>query len=140
MSPDYTALCLAGLCLAGLLLFVAQFRVVREYQRLVVFRIGRFVGARGPGLVMVLPLFDRGVRVDLRETTMPLRGVRLASQDGTTVKADLAVSYRITEAAKSVLAASDPVRSLEARAVAGLRSLVEGSSYADLLIRQAAER
>jgi len=85
---------------------------------------------------MVLPLFDRGVRVDLRETTMPLRGVRLASQDGTTVKADLAVSYRITEAAKSVLAASDPVRSLEARAVAGLRSLVEGSSYADLLIRQ----
>ncbi|MGZ3688413.1 MAG: SPFH domain-containing protein, partial [Bdellovibrionota bacterium] len=51
-----------------LILFLMAVRIVPEYQRLVVFRLGRFIGAKGPGLVLLIPAVDRGVRVDLRET------------------------------------------------------------------------
>jgi len=61
-------LCIFGaLALIILALLAAAIRIVPEYQRLVVFRLGRCVGAKGPGVVFLIPLIDKGVKVDLRE-------------------------------------------------------------------------
>jgi regulator of protease activity HflC (stomatin/prohibitin superfamily) len=63
-----TALCLVGAVILIALIVIAQaIRVVPEYQRLVVFRLGRCIGSKGPGIVLLVPVIDRGVKVDLRE-------------------------------------------------------------------------
>ncbi|MEJ5203597.1 MAG: SPFH domain-containing protein, partial [Anaerolineales bacterium] len=63
-----SVLCLLGVLVLIVILFLAMaLKVVPEYKRLVVFRLGRCIGQRGPGLVILIPFIDRGVSVDLRE-------------------------------------------------------------------------
>jgi regulator of protease activity HflC (stomatin/prohibitin superfamily) len=65
---DFTILCLIGaVVLVALAILASAIRIVPEYQRLVLFRLGRAIGARGPGLVLLIPIIDRAVSVDLRE-------------------------------------------------------------------------
>ena len=62
------ALCGIGIVvLFAMVLLLGAIRIVQEYERLVVFRLGRCVGQRGPGVVFLIPIMDRGVKVDLRE-------------------------------------------------------------------------
>ena len=71
MDVGSTALCLIGAVIFIVILFVASaIKVVPEYQRLVVFRLGRCVGARGPGIVILIPVIDRSIRADLREQVL----------------------------------------------------------------------
>jgi len=68
MEQSTLLLCLVGSAvLIAVALLVTAIRVIPEYQRLVVFRLGRSIGARGPGVVILIPIVDRGVKVDLRE-------------------------------------------------------------------------
>src|SRR4051812_23962122 len=63
-------------------------RIVREYQRLVVFRLGRVMGARGPGLIFLIPGIDRGVRVDLREQFIQVPHQKCITRDNAPVDVD----------------------------------------------------
>jgi regulator of protease activity HflC (stomatin/prohibitin superfamily) len=67
MDTTIVACLIAAVGIIGLSLVAFAVRVIQEYERLVVFRLGRSVGARGPGMVVVLPFIERGVKVDLRE-------------------------------------------------------------------------
>jgi regulator of protease activity HflC (stomatin/prohibitin superfamily) len=78
-------------------------RVVPEYQRLVVFRLGRVTGARGPGLVLLIPVVDRGVRVDLRERFFDVPPQPCITQDNASVSIDFLVYMKIVDALSSVL-------------------------------------
>src|SRR5215470_3591059 len=78
-------------------------RVIPEYQRLVVFRLGRVTGARGPGLVLLIPVVDRGVRVDLRERFFDVPPQPCITQDNATVSIDFLVYMKIVDALSSVL-------------------------------------
>src|SRR5690348_2540783 len=84
---------LVGLLIVGLLGFLvwSSVRVVREYQRLVVFRLGRALGARGPGLVLLIPLVDRPVRVDLREQFMEVPHQTCITRDNAPVNVDFLI-------------------------------------------------
>jgi regulator of protease activity HflC (stomatin/prohibitin superfamily) len=84
-------------------LLVATIRIVPEYQRLVVFRLGRLLGARGPGLVLLIPLIDRGVRVDLRERFFDVPPQTCITQDNAPVAIDFLTYMRITDAVPSVV-------------------------------------
>ena len=66
-TGGYITCLVGGVILIGLVLLASAIKIVPEYQRLVVFRLGRCVGAKGPGIVFLIPLVDRGVRTDLRE-------------------------------------------------------------------------
>ncbi len=78
-------------------------RIVLEYQRLVVFRLGRVTGARGPGLVLLIPVVDRGVRVDLRERFFDVPPQPCITQDNASVAIDFLVYMKIVDALPSVL-------------------------------------
>lgn len=84
-------------------LAAASVRIVPEYQRLVVFRLGRVTGARGPGLVLLIPAVDRGVRVDLRERFFDVPPQPCITQDNASVAIDFLVYMRIVDALSSVL-------------------------------------
>lgn len=95
--------CLMGVMLLVALVFLsAAIRIVPEYQRLAIFRLGRFVGVRGPGLMVVFPIVDVGVKVDLREQERS-RTETAVTRDGARVSVDLAWRYKVIDPAKSVL-------------------------------------
>jgi regulator of protease activity HflC (stomatin/prohibitin superfamily) len=92
---------LLALLMAGLV--ITSVRIVPEYQRLVVFRLGRVTGARGPGLVLLIPVVDRGVRVDLRERFFDVPPQPCITQDNASVSIDFLVYMKIVDALPSVL-------------------------------------
>src|SRR5687768_10350372 len=91
------------LAAAMLIVALSAIRVVPEYQRLVVFRLGRVTGARGPGLVLLIPAVDRGVRVDLRERFFDVPPQPCITQDNASIAIDFLVYMKIVDALSSVL-------------------------------------
>lgn len=86
-----------------LILLALAIRIVPEYQRLVVFRLGRLIGERGPGLVLLIPVVDRGVRVDFRETFFDVPPQTCITKDNAQVSIDFLVYMKIVEATASVV-------------------------------------
>ena len=91
-----------------LVLALSGLRVAQEYQRGVVFRLGRFVGLRGPGLYWIVPLgIERAVTVDSRTRTVSAEQQETITRDSVTVKVNAVLWYRIVDAGKSVIAVTD---------------------------------
>jgi regulator of protease activity HflC (stomatin/prohibitin superfamily) len=74
-----------------LIIIAYSIRVVREYQRAVVFRLGRLLGAKGPGLIFLIPIIDRTVIVDLRVVTLDVPKQKIITMDNVTVDVDVVV-------------------------------------------------
>src|SRR3989337_1853826 len=77
-------------------LFPLAVKIVQEYERGVIFRLGRLVGARGPGLFFIIPIVERMVKVDLRIVTMDVPRQDVITRDNVTVKVDAVVYFRVT--------------------------------------------
>lgn len=90
-----------------LLLLASAIRIVREYQRVVVFRLGRLRGARGPGLVLIIPLAERTRWVSLQVDTADIPGQDLITKDNVTIRVEAAVFYRVVDPVKAVVAIRD---------------------------------
>src|SRR5437016_9974146 len=73
----------------------AAVKIVQEYERGVIFRLGRLVGARGPGLFFIIPMVDRMVKVDLRVVTLDVPRQDVITKDNVTVKVDAVVYFRV---------------------------------------------
>ncbi|HEY8477732.1 MAG TPA: SPFH domain-containing protein [Chloroflexota bacterium] len=99
-------------------------RVVPEYQRLVVFRLGRAIGAVGPGLVLLIPFIDRGVRVDLRERYFDVPPQTTITEDNASLSIDFIVYMRIVDALPSVLNVEDYEGAARGIAITTLRAVV----------------
>ena len=85
-------------------LLIFGIKVVNEYQRAVVFRLGRLVGARGPGLIYVMPIFERMVRVGLRTVTMNIPSQKIITKDNVSIDIAAVAYYHVVDAQKSVVA------------------------------------
>src|SRR5215813_5416263 len=95
---------------AGVVVFVllTGLRIAQEYQRGVVFRLGRYVGLRGPGLYWIVPLgIERAVTIDIRTRTVSAEQQETITRDSVTVKLNAVLWYRVTDAAKSVISVAD---------------------------------
>ena len=88
-------------------ILASSIKVVPEYQRLVVFRLGRAIGIRGPGLVFLVPIIDRGVVVDLRESYIEVTRQTCITRDNAPVDIDLLIYFRVVDPARSVLEVRD---------------------------------
>src|SRR5450755_1132058 len=100
-------------------------RVAQEYERGVVFRLGRYKGLRGPGLYWIIPLgFERAVRVDIRTRTVSAEQQETITRDSVTIKVNAVLWYRITDAAKSVIAAADAPAAVYQLSLTGLRNII----------------
>ena len=108
------------------LLFVLSMavRIVPEYRRLVLFRLGRLVGSRGPGIVFIVPIIDRAVTVDLRILTLDVPVQEVITKDNVPIKVNAVVYFRVLEPSRSVVEVENPIVATSQLAQTTLRSVV----------------
>ena len=110
--------------LVGLVLLGNAIRVVREYERLVVFRLGRLVGERGPGLVLLIPIIDRAVKVGLRTVTMDVPPQDIITKDNVTVKVNAVIYFRVVNSQEAVVQVENYLYATSQIAQTTLRSIL----------------
>jgi regulator of protease activity HflC (stomatin/prohibitin superfamily) len=108
-------------------------RIVPEHQRLVVFRLGRLIGARGPGLLLLVPFVDKGVLVDLREQTRTLEGERIITQDNARLVVDLTWMFKLVDPVRSVTQVAHVETALRETAITILHAMLERLTRDDVL-------
>ena len=134
MNESTVLLCLVGSALLiALALLVTAIKIIPEYQRLVVFRLGRCVGARGPGIVFLIPFVDRGVKVDLREQVRDIPHQTSITKDNASISVDFIWYYKVLDATESVLQVGDFELAAEGMATTTLRAVIGGIMLDDAL-------
>ena len=131
------ALWQAGTSLMGLLFLVlllgAAVKVVPEYQRAVVFRLGRLVGAKGPGLILVIPVVDRILRVDLRVVTLDVPVQEVITRDNVPIKVNAVVYFRVMDPSRSVVEVENYIMATSQLSQTTLRSVIGRSELDEVL-------
>jgi regulator of protease activity HflC (stomatin/prohibitin superfamily) len=132
-----TAVLVAIVVVVGLLLaaVAASVRVLREYERAVVFRLGRLIGQKGPGLVLLIPGIDRMVRVSLRTVTLNIPPQNVITCDNVPAHVDAVAYFRVVDPNRSVVDIEDAVRATSQIAQTTLRSVL-GKADLDALLSQ----
>jgi regulator of protease activity HflC (stomatin/prohibitin superfamily) len=115
------------------LLISAAVKVVQEYERGVIFRLGRLVGAKGPGLFFIIPIVDRMVKVDLRVITLDIPSQDCITNDNVTVKVNAVAYYRVIDPERAVVAVEDFTRATWQIAQTSLRNVIGQSELDELL-------
>jgi regulator of protease activity HflC (stomatin/prohibitin superfamily) len=118
------------------LILLSGLRVAQEYERGVIFRLGRFKGLRGPGLYWIIPLnIERSVTVDIRTRTVSAEQQETITRDSVTIKVNAVLWYRITDTARSVIAVADAPAAVYQLALTGLRNII-GQHDLDEVLQQ----
>jgi regulator of protease activity HflC (stomatin/prohibitin superfamily) len=110
-------------------------RILREYERGVVFRLGKLLGTRGPGLVLLIPMVDRMVKLDLRVVTIDVPRQEMMTHDNVPVSVDAVVYFRIVDAEAAVIKVENYLRASSLIAQTTLRSVI-GQADLDSLLAQ----
>ncbi|MEM1683164.1 MAG: SPFH domain-containing protein [Ignisphaera sp.] len=113
-------------------------RIVKEWERFIVLRLGRYQGIKGPGLVFLVPFIDRGIIVDLRITTVDVPKQEVITKDNVTVTVDAVVYYRIIDPENAVLKIKDPHYSVALLTQTTIRDVI-GQVDLDTLLTQREE-
>jgi regulator of protease activity HflC (stomatin/prohibitin superfamily) len=116
-----------------IMLLSAAIKIVQEYERGGVFRLGRFVGLRGPGLVLIIPFIETMRKIDLRVITMDVPQQECITVDNVTVSVDAVVYFRVVEAADAILKVLDYIKATSLIAQTTLRNVVGQSTLDELL-------
>jgi regulator of protease activity HflC (stomatin/prohibitin superfamily) len=116
-----------------LVILANAIRVVREYERLVVFRLGRLAGERGPGLVILIPIIDRAVKVGLRTVTMDVPPQDIITRDNVTVKVNAVIYFRVISAQEAVVQVENFLYATSQIAQTTLRSILGQQELDELL-------
>jgi regulator of protease activity HflC (stomatin/prohibitin superfamily) len=121
------------LLIFGFVILANAIRVVREYERLVVFRLGRLVGMRGPGLVLLIPVVDRAIKVGLRTVTMDVPPQDIITRDNVSVKVNAVIYFRVVDAAQAVVQVENYLYATSQIAQTTLRSILGQQELDELL-------
>ena len=89
---------------AVIIILAYSIRILREYERGVIFRLGRLVGAKGPGLILLIPVIDKMVKVSLRVVTMDVPEQDIITRDNVTVRVNAVVYFRVIDSVKAIVA------------------------------------
>jgi len=116
-----------------LMLLAASLRVVQEYERGVVFRLGRCVGARGPGLIFLIPWIERMRKIDLRVITMDVPTQEVITRDNVTVKVNAVVYFRVVNPVDTAIKVYDYIKATSQLSQTTLRSVLGQSELDELL-------
>jgi regulator of protease activity HflC (stomatin/prohibitin superfamily) len=119
-----------------ILILPTAIRIVREYQRLMVFRLGRSIGTKGPGFVILIPIVDRGVWVDLRELYLEIPHQTAITEDNASISIDFIVFYRVVDAVASIIEVGNFAGAAQNIAATTLRSVVGDMALDDVLAKR----
>jgi len=118
-----------------LIILPTSIKIVQEYERGVIFRLGRLMGAKGPGFFMIIPFVDRMVKMDLRVVTMDVPPQDIITKDNVTVKVNAVVYFRVVDPESAVVKVLDHIRSTSLISQTTLRNVL-GQSELDELLAQ----
>lgn len=130
---------LPGLILGLIILIIflsMSIKIVREYERAVIFRLGRLLGAKGPGLFFVIPFIDNFIKVDLRLTTVDVPEQQIITKDNVTVGVDAVVYYRVFDPVLAVTKVENYHYAVMMMAQTTLRDIVGQVELDDLLTKR----
>jgi regulator of protease activity HflC (stomatin/prohibitin superfamily) len=124
------------LAVLGLVILAIAIRIVPEYRRLVIFRMGRCLGAKGPGLIFLIPFVDRGVPVDLREVFFDVPPQTCITADNASVSIDFLVYDKVIDPQRSVLEVENFTGAARGLAITTLRAVVGAMDLDDVLSKR----
>src|ERR1051326_3185255 len=124
MAPGVLFLCFAVILFVALMVILSSIKIVPEYERGVVFRLGRLVGARGPGLFFLIPIMERMIRVDTRVITMDVPAQEVITLDNVTIKVNAVLYFMVVNPNWAVVKVMDYIRATMQIAQTTLRSAV----------------
>jgi regulator of protease activity HflC (stomatin/prohibitin superfamily) len=130
---DAAAIILIIVAVFLVLVLFASIKVVQEYERGVVFRLGRLAGVRGPGLILLIPFLERMQKVDLRTVTMDIPAQEVITKDNVTIRVNAVAYFRVLNPDAAVVNVADYIRATSQIAQTTLRSVLGQSSMDDLL-------
>jgi regulator of protease activity HflC (stomatin/prohibitin superfamily) len=119
-----------------LILIFMAIKIVTEYERGVIFRLGRLVGAKGPGFFLIIPFIDRMVKVDLRVVTMDVPSQEVITKDNVTVRVNAVVYFRVVDPESSVVKVLDHIRATSQISQTTLRNVLGQSELDELLMQR----
>lgn len=120
----------------AIIIIAYSIRVIREYQRAVVFRLGRLLGAKGPGLIFLIPIIDKAVTVDLRVVTLDVPKQNIITMDNVTVDVDAVVYLRVNEPNNAVVKVNDYLLASSLLSQTTLRDLIGQTTFDDILSKR----
>ena len=126
----------AAVVLVGIILLYNGIRIVREYQRLVVFRLGRSIGQKGPGVVYLIPLVDRAVLVDLREVFLEIPAQTCITKDNAPISIDFLIYWKVIDPQLSVIQVGNFAGAAQGIATTGLRAVIGDIILDDVLAKR----
>lgn len=129
-------LVIAFLAIIVLIIIGSSIKMVYEYERAVIFRLGRLLGAKGPGLFFRIPIIDRFVKVDLRVVTIDVPKQRIVTKDNVTVDVDAVIYYRVMDPVKAVTAVENYVYATSLLGQTVLRDVIGQSELDELLTKR----
>ena len=124
---------LIGLVIIFLIIFPQAIRICREYERGVIFRLGRFSGIRGPGLFLLIPILDKMVKVDLRIITMDVPSQDVITRDNVPVKVDAVLYFKVSDPARAIIQVENFLKATSQNSQTSLRGVVGASDFDELL-------
>ncbi|MCI0532256.1 MAG: slipin family protein, partial [candidate division Zixibacteria bacterium] len=119
--------------LIGLFILANAIRILREYERGVIFRLGRLIGSKGPGLILLIPIVDRMVKVSLRVLTMDVPAQDVITRDNVTVRVNAVLYFRVLDPNKAIVAVEDYLYATSMISQTTLRSVLGQVELDDLL-------
>ncbi len=119
-----------------LIILASAIKVVREYERVVVFRLGRLIGAKGPGVVIILPILDRIRKIDLRLLTLDIPKQRIITKDNVTVDVDAVVYFRVNDANQAVVKVQDYVLATTLLSQTTMRDVIGQVEFDEVLTKR----
>ena len=125
-----------GVILVALVVLASAIKIIPEYQRMVVFRLGRCVGAKGPGIIFLIPVVDRGVKVDLREQVREIPHQTAITSDNAGISIDFIWYYKILNPTESVLQVGNFEAAAQGMATTTLRAVIGGILLDDVLVER----
>lgn len=126
----------AAILVAGLLVTVRSVKIIREYQRIVLFRLGRAIGIRGPGIIFINPVTDRTTLVDLREQYLEIPHQTAITKDNAPISIDFIIFYKVVDPSMSVLTVQNFAGAALNLAATTLRSVVGDMALDDVLSKR----
>ncbi len=130
---DTTFPIIAALIFFGLIILVNTLKVLREFERGVIFRLGRLIGAKGPGLIILIPIIDKMIRVDLRVITYDVPPQDVITKDNVSIKVNAVLYFQIIDANRAIVSVANYFEATSQIAQTTLRSVLGQLELDDLL-------